>query len=645
MADSFVFIAPADALRSSWAVGPGGIMDLAFKNIRFVPVIHRRVTFAEQVRRAALEWQPELIAVELPATLQHWIEDGIERLPQISAVCWTEAEAPDSAHFLPIDPCDGLIEAVRLGIDHGLPVAYIDLDLPNLQEAHQSLPDDLIVDKTGLERFVEAATAMTAAETPDIETLAREAHMARCLRDLAGGGKRVLCVIGLGHYERVRRWTEEGIGELPEEVASIAGLRERPGARLAHVQPESLRAMLGEIPHVTWLYEQTRELLELSGESRFDKLAAVRDLLKEAESHYEKTYRERINMTQWRGLLQYLRNLAWVRKRLRPNLAEVVCAARAIVDNDYGWLVFEQAISYPPQLDRDPELPTIKVVGIDGRFEDGEWATKIKPRWQGPAEHAPILGSRRRPPPRMREMWKLLWDHEFSGRRICSWPPEDDIQERFMHYVRKRALQRITDDRKEVQEFSTSLMDGLEIRETMRNWRQGKLYVQQTPRAAGRVGSVVLIFADEPIDDANSWRSTLYAEHRNESDIAFFATPLGGNVVGPRICRTEFGGILSIWPAWGIPDVWRFQMSPMLRRASDALLAAGILFSPDRYVAYVAARPPREPLRALAAANRKQIVYLPLTTFSRSHLRKVRRFHILDGHETRSWARDYIFDD
>ena len=36
-----------------------------------------------------------------------------------------------------------------------------------------------------------------------------------------------------------------------------------------------------------------------------------------------------------------------------------------------------------------------------------------------------------------------------------------------MDYVRKRALQVLTDDRKQVLEFSTSVLDGLELRETL----------------------------------------------------------------------------------------------------------------------------------------------------------------------------------
>src|SRR5258706_16039395 len=90
-------------------------MDLTWNNIRFLPIVHRRVGFAAEVRRQAAEFRPEIIAVELPETLESWIVRGVLRLPQISAVCYEEDARPGELAYLPIDPCDVLIEAVRRG--------------------------------------------------------------------------------------------------------------------------------------------------------------------------------------------------------------------------------------------------------------------------------------------------------------------------------------------------------------------------------------------------------------------------------------------------------------------------------------------------------------------------------------------------
>ena len=74
--------------------------------------------------------------------------------------------------------------------------------------------------------------------------------------------------------------------------------------------------MLGEIPYLTFLFEQSREELELSGDAVFDKLGAVQTIFKLAERAYQSVTKESLNLTQWKALLQFTRNLSLVRGRL-----------------------------------------------------------------------------------------------------------------------------------------------------------------------------------------------------------------------------------------------------------------------------------------------------------------------------------------
>jgi hypothetical protein len=272
---------------------------------------------------------------------------------------------------------------------------------------------------------------------------------------------------------------------------------------------------------------------------------------------------------------------------------------------------------------------------------DGEERHWLRPRPPHPPEFTVRVRFRRRPTKHQRRIWREMWRRSFH-MGICSWPPEDKIQEDFMTYVRKRALQVVTEDKKRVVEFSTSFLDGLDVRETMHNWHQGKIYVRDVPPPRGRVGPVVLIFEDEPIDAPDSWRVTLYAEHQNESDISFYADPLGEHVVGPGICRTHFRGILSVFPAKQIPDVWTNPTIDEYPTCAEKLLAAAIFYSDERYVAYIASKPPPSHMQQLAGYNGRQIIYVPIFTFSRQMLRKIHQFHILDGHHIRAFAADYI---
>ena len=91
-------------------------------------------------------------------------------------------------------------------------------------------------------------------------------------------------------------------------------------------------------------------------------------------------------------------------------------------------------------------------------------------------------------------------------------------------------------------------------------------------------------------------------------------------------------------------DVWS---DPFYREQcqtkSEVLLLAGLEYSEDRHVAYVAAKPPRTYFRTLAARLNRKIVYLPIGQLSPVSLKKIRVFHVLSAHKLRKIAKDYIW--
>lgn len=615
---------------------------LSHGNIRFVPSIHQRLAFAEEVRRAVAEHRPEIIAVELPESLASLIVRGVLRLPQISSVCVPGA-MPGAMQVVPIDPCDSMIEAIRLALELELVIEWIDLNEGEEAAPTVDLPDDLVMERVGLERYTETVIPFLA---PRPEARRREAHMIGRLRELEGSGRRVLAVIGLAHFAALRgALLRSGEPDREEISVSPSGQGEAPagGATLAHLSPGSIPEILREIPQFAAHRERMRGASG-SGEGRpFDKLLALREMLKLAEAQYEERCRQRISVTQQKALYQFMRNLALVQGRLGPDLYNVVMSAKGTVDGDYGYEVYELARRYDFQ-EEESGLPVLELRDGRGRLEGREEPFDVDSRFGMPDMEKVSIRFRRRPTLEMREQWRREWgEMDMSG--ICSWPPEDETQERFMDFMRKRALAVLSRDRRQVVEFTTSILDGLDIRETLRNWHTGKLFVQQTPQPHGRVGAVVVIFDHEEMDSTYSWRSTLYAENNNESDISFYATPFGEEVVGPGISRTEFGGLLSIYPAAHIPDIWSFPGVGELGSCAEALLAAGILFSEDRYVAWIAPKPPSSRMKELAAEHGRHLIYLPQQGFSPTQLQKVRKFHILRGHHVRKYAADYIFED
>jgi hypothetical protein len=623
---------------------------LVHHNIEFIPSIHQRIAFAEEVRRAFALRKPAVVAVELPPALAEWIVRGVRTLPAITVVSFPAPARSGELLYLPVDPCDSMIEAVRLALNEDVEIAWID-DAPAPESlAPSDLPDDLTVERAGLERYVEAVAPYLKppSNLPSPEAAAGEARdraMADRLIALARRRARVLCVLGLAHYLPVRRLIEErwdaGIEELPESRQRAPRVGE---AYFSHLNSASIPGVLKEVPAVASAREDARRPTRHARMPRYKKLDALRDLLKTAQTkHHERTKAE-ITLTQQRALYQFTRNLALAQGRLQPDAYDLVIGAKDTVDGDFGFEVYELARAYAHQPE-ESALPTLTIENGRGTFSDREEKFRMVPLFGEEATEKVSIRFRRRPPMEMRELWREQFGNQALWSGICSWPPEDETQEKFMMFLRKRALEVISEDKRQVVEFTTSLMDGLDVRETMRNWHTGKLYVHQKPQPQGKVGAVVVAF-DDPRNDARyPWRVTLYAENQNESDISIYATPMGVEVVGPRISRTEFGGILSIYPAPGIPDIWQTSVPEELESCGDVLLAAAILFSEDRFIANVAGRPPSSRLRELAAQYKKRIIHMPIVGFPAGQMRKIRLFHILAGRHVRDWAGDYIFED
>jgi len=112
------------------------------------------------------------------------------------------------------------------------------------------------------------------------------------------------------------------------------------------------------------------------------------------------------------------------------------------------------------------------------------------------------------------------WARQTTGEAICSYPPEDLVIEDYGRFLKQKAKAILSEERVRVEPFTTSILDGVDIRETIRNWHQKKIFVRKADRLAGEVGAVVVIFDDDP-EDHYQYLTTWLGEHQNESDMAF----------------------------------------------------------------------------------------------------------------------------
>ena len=97
------------------------------------------------------------------------------------------------------------------------------------------------------------------------------------------------------------------------------------------------------------------------------------------------------------------------------------------------------------------------------------------------------------------------------------------------------------------------------------------------------------------------------------------------------------------YPPRRMYDVWSDPDYEECRTKSEVLLMAAIDYALQPIVVYVAATPPRSSMKGFAERFGKKIVYIPIGQLSSILLNKIRVFHVLDGHDKREIADEYIF--
>jgi hypothetical protein len=647
---------------------------VAFGPVSALPVLHYRFEFAQLVRQAVDRLQPDCIAIELPPTLDVPFRRAVARLPLVSVLSYETGSgaAQQTVHLL-VEPADPLAEAARLALEREIPLSLVDLDLDQYPAHADRLPDPYAVQRLGLATYY-AACAEALARAPQApEDLRREQGMAHRLQQLALQHRRILFVCGMAHLERVR---EQFARQRPAPLARSR----REGVRLMHLHPDSCREILGEPPFVQAVYEYRRhglppepaddgatlrrryhafELLQ-GGKQALPEAAVLQQallrsarlvgksgempdrqrinyrLFLEAARHYRQETGEPVHFWQKRAFFRFCRNYAALTGRLLPDLFQQLAAARGCIDDNFAYAFWRLATHLPWQ-EETAEIPTVCL------SPEEVWGGAVRIRFRP----RPPRGGKGLSPlqylKRKREKRPGEWLAGFDSSAICSYPPEDLAIEAYGTFLKKKGANQLSAEQYRTEPFCASLLDGIDLRETIRNLATGTLYVREQQRAKGSVGGVVVIFDEDRQGRGFPYCMTWLGEHDQESDMAFYATPPADNIVGPGICRCEYGGLFLSYPPRRLADVWHDPDYAFARGKHEVLLLAALDYAPEQYVVYAAPRPPRSMFRQLAARLGKKIVYLPLGSLSPVQLKKLRILHILHGHDKRPLAKDYIW--
>lgn len=623
--------------------------------ISVLPIIHGSGDCALEVRRVMLQQRFDCLAVPLPPSFQGDVERAIDLLPTPTLVTQAEPRtfvtdwSPDrdareeeeddeeeeaeqqTLSYVPVDPCQAVITALRIALGERIPRHFIDLETAQFRPYSAVLPDPYALKKVPLERFA-AAILPHIPPLPAGQPQDRVAHMAHRLHALAQRYQSILLVCSVLDWPWIRAAYPSGAQTAPAEPTPGDDVED---TELYQADPRTLIFLLGELPFITALYERARADLEDDENLSID---GVKELLLAARTAYLDEFRgraRRITPHLLAQCLKYVRNLSLSERRLTPDLYSLVIAAKQVCGDQYAIHIAETAREYPYA--ERTGLGTVRL-GIDrGQLPQGE-VVRLVSRLPGP----PVLWRncelQRRPQRDELRRWQMQW----NPFQQCSWPPEDERIENFRTHLFDRAKAVMGADLARSEKFTTSVMDGIDIRETLRHWYDGDIYVKVLPPSQGFLDCAVMLF-DSPADPRDyPWRSTWYAEHEEESTLAFFATDFRQEMVGPGICVATYGGALFLFPPIAISEVWTDPRLDFTETLEERLLAAACLHSRGRHIALLSPLPPGAGWRRLARRFQKQWVHLPLSQFSDSTVQELRTLHVLNGREVRSYAAHFI---
>ena len=652
----------------------------AAAGIRILPVVHERLEMTAVVRAVLDQLEPAGVALELPTTLAETVGRAVRRLPRISLI--VSEEPGEDALVWVVVPGDPLVEALRWATERERPVFFVDPDLPYREEHRDPIPDPYSIWHLGAEAYLGLLEARIGAAPAAESDRQREAGMAFhtvSARDQLPGGE-LLALVGAAHSRRLA-------DSVNRPVAHPFARVTRTSVDLRHLHPESLTGLLPDAPlaHAVWERWRSGEpaaeaeldetlsrrvsvvrfglrvitgqggedeakrrqrlvdyacrhgIREAWGDRSFpDRRALGRVVWKVGTGSYLEQTGEATGPWQRRLFFDYAERCARVQGQLVPGLYEWVTAARGVGDDNLAWELFDAARTYPWQ-EAQAEIETARIDGSE--LDLGARKIRFRRRFFRVKQRPVALPIRERPQPED----PAEWLEGFDAEGLCSHPPEDLVIEDYGRFLQQKAISILSVERRRVEPFATSLLDGIDIRETLRNLHQGKVYVQEYGRVGGEAGSVVVIFDRDHTNERFPFTMTWLGEHDQESDMAFYSTSPAEQVVGPGIMRATYGGFMLTLPRGRLFDVWHDRDYRFARDKGEVLTLAAVDYSLEKIVIHVAAETPTERLRRYAAAQKKQLVHIPLASLSPVTLRKLRVLHILAGRDKRAIARSYIW--
>lgn len=361
-----------------------------------------------------------------------------------------------------------------------------------------------------------------------------------------------------------------------------------------------------------------------------------------------------INASQERDYFRFSYRLAQDRNMLYPNIFDMLLAASAVIDSNFSFEFMKECKNFPINPIMASTLPEIHLplthffqhtekVSIQ-KFETIQSNKKLK---KIKLQSVDKINQNKNIIPVSEEKYAdNTWVHE-DHPYSCSFPSEDIFMEKLALNIKKNMSDKLKSQEISYQELQTDFCEGLDIRETIRNWHKEKIIIKEMHHSGKPdIGTVVFSFADPNKDSHYSWRSFWLAEQHDDSNLMFYATPFKNNLIGPGIAKSEFGGFAviplpsTIENPWGNPYILHYA-----RNSTECLILAGALTTNHRSILFISNHPPSQHISKILKQSRKNIIFAKLDEFSQEDIRLVRTFHILAEAGVRNYAQKYIRKD
>ncbi len=596
--------------------------------VTLVGVLHYRVEFSVTVNTVIRETRPDCICVELPNALRKEIISGLRQLPSHSVVLYQTAEKENAV--LVLEGSDGIQEAARSALEQGIPLWFVDplsLRYPMFTDRFK---DAYIIDKIGQKTFLNKVVPSLPRQAGS-ENTQREMFMAARIQEACRQYDKVLFVGGLAH------------------IPGMAALLERPqalplmktgveAAVVAPIHPDFLKKGFTDIPRITETFEKWRKTPQDTPPLNRHEL--ILELMDASTAYYEAQTRDKVPEYARATWARFLRKWLKFEGRLLPDLYHLVSTARSALDEDFAYHVHEFLSEY--SWANDPHDPSAVILDEDSLMFHGHKILlhkKLRTFFRAPRKYRMKAVTSSKWKEHLKKKWETADPNEVD---ICSYPPEDVEVERWGLSLMKHANHILQAAQTEAEPFVADFGNGPDIREMLRRFYESRIYVKKDERGGLEFGSVVVIFDEDEGNTAYPFRMTWLGEHSQESDMAFYSTLPGSQVVGPGITRLEHGGFMMSYPPMRMFDIWADPEFDFVRTRHERLLVAGIVYSEKQGIVYVARKAPAARWKKLAKSMGKRVIYIPLGSLNPIHVKRMRTFHMLQNKGVRNYVHDYL---